>query len=389
MRNRYLEKFDSRVRIRVSGNNVHNYLKRVLKKKINIYRVIPISRKEIDLILNYSEYEKLLEYKSIYEIKLLGYLGKKRWKDQLGQNSLLLFFMVLGLGLIVLLSHVVSEVEVIHQDQAMRLFLRDELERYGIKKYTFKKNYEELEKIEERILKDNKDKLEWIEIIEYGTKYTVRVEERKINQEENTYQYQHIISRKNAVIKRIDAVSGEKVKFVNDYVKKGDIIISGDVSLPDNTKVSTMAKGKVYGEVWYQVSVDYPYVYQESKLTGKSKNVYAIYFFGKKFSLFDFHQYRTFQKEKKILFSINMLDIHFGLEKQHETIVKDEVYTEDMLSAKALLYVKEKLFRDNPYIQSIEEIKVLREDSSETGVYFQMFVQVIEDIGEVLPGVKE
>ena len=53
MRNRYLEKFDSRVRIRVSGNNVHNYLKRVLKKKINIYRVIPISRKEIDLILNY------------------------------------------------------------------------------------------------------------------------------------------------------------------------------------------------------------------------------------------------------------------------------------------------------------------------------------------------
>ena len=389
MRNRYLEKFDSRVRIRVSGNNVHNYLKRVLKKKINIYRVIPISRKEIDLILNYSEYEKLLEYKSIYEIKLLGYLGKKRWKDQLGQNSLLLFFMVLGLGLIVLLSHVVSEVEVIHQDQAMRLFLRDELERYGIKKYTFKKNYEELEKIEERILKDNKDKLEWIEIIEYGTKYTVRVEERKINQEENTYQYQHIISRKNAVIKRIDAVSGEKVKFVNDYVKKGDIIISGDVSLPDNTKVSTMAKGKVYGEVWYQVSVDYPYVYQESKLTGKSKNVYAIYFFGKKFSLFDFHQYRTFQKEKKILFSINMLDIHFGLEKQHETIVKDEVYTEDMLSAKALLYVKEKLFRDNPYIQSIEEIKVLREDSSETGVYFQMFVQLIEDIGEVLPGVKE
>ena len=389
MRNRYLEKFDSRVRIRVSGNNVHNYLKRVLKKKINIYRVIPISRKEIDLILNYSEYEKLLEYKSIYEIKLLGYLGKKRWKDQLGQNSLLLFFMVLGLGLIVLLSHVVSEVEVIHQDQAMRLFLRDELERYGVKKYTFKKNYEELEKIEEKILKDNKDKLEWIEIIEYGTKYTVRVEERRINQEENTYQYQHIISRKNAVIKRIDAVSGEKVKFVNDYVKKGEIIISGDVSLPDNTKVSTMAKGKVYGEVWYQVSVDYPYVYQESKLTGKSKHVYAIYFFGKKFSLFDFHQYRTFQKEKKILFSINMLDIHFVLEKQHETIVKDEVYTEDMLSAKALLYVKEKLLRNNPYIQSIEEIKVLQEDSSETGVYFQMFVQVIEDIGEVLPGVKE
>ena len=51
MRNRYLEKFDSRVRIRVSGNNVHNYLKRVLKKKINIYRVIPISRKEIECMM--------------------------------------------------------------------------------------------------------------------------------------------------------------------------------------------------------------------------------------------------------------------------------------------------------------------------------------------------
>lgn len=385
MRNRYLERFDNRIRVLVVGNNVQNYLKRVLKRKIHIYRVIPKSRREIELILDYSEYEKLLEYRSVYEIHVLGYMGKKRIKDKFYQNFLLLLFMGFGLMMIILFSHVISQVEIIHQDKELRSFLSSELKKYGICKYTFKKSYEELEKIESNILKNNKDKLEWIEIVEYGTKYTVRAEGRKLNQEKEVYQYQHIVSRKNAVITRIDATVGEKMKFVNDYVKKGEIVISGEILLPNNTKVSTMAKGNVLGEVWYRVSLHYPYVYQESRLTGKKREVYALYFLGKRFGIFDFHQYRVFESKKKILFSFNMLDIQMVREVQYEADVRDEIYTEDILEKKVSSYVSDKLKRDNPYIREIKEIKVLKQNSDEVGVSFQLFVRVVEDIGEVLP----
>ena len=80
-----------------------------------------------------------------------------------------------------------------------------------------------------------------------------------------------------------------------------------------------------------------------------------------------------------------MLDIQMVRETQYEADVRDEIYTEDVLEKKARSYVEEKLKRDNPYIREIEEIKVLKESSDEVGVSFQLFVRVVEDIGEVLP----
>ena len=170
MRNRYLETFDRIVKIKIEGSNIHNYLKRVIRKKINIIQVIPVSYREIHLILKYSEYEKLLQYKSIYQITVLQFLGKLKYQEIFKKNYILLLFMILGLILILFLSRVIFSVEVIHQDREIRELLEKELASYDIKRFSMKKSYEELEKIEDDILNHNKDKLEWIEIISYGTK---------------------------------------------------------------------------------------------------------------------------------------------------------------------------------------------------------------------------
>ena len=384
MRNRYLETFDRIVKIKIEGSNIHNYLKRVIRKKINIIQVIPVSYREIHLILKYSEYEKLLQYKSIYQITVLQFLGKLKYQEIFKKNYILLLFMILGLILILFLSRVIFSVEVIHQDREIRELLEKELASYDIKRFSMKKSYEELEKIEDDILNHNKDKLEWIEIISYGTKYVVRVEERKLNEETKQFQYQSIVSKKNAVLVQVDALRGEKVKNVNDYVTKGDTVISGYITLPNNTQVATMAEGTVYGEVWYQVNVDYPIVYQETNLTGKSKNVYVIHFFDKRISLFDFNQYRSFQSKDKVLVSSNLLSLSLVREKQFEAEVKDEVYTEDISRNNAIDYIKQKLMKDNEDIVKIKDVKILTTSSDEDSIQFKLFVRAIEDIGEVV-----
>ena len=279
MRNRYLEKWERTVKIRIKGSNINNYLKRVIKKKINIIELIPISYKESHVILKYSEYKKLLDIKSIYEIEIITNLGGRRIEDKLKNNSILLLFMILGLMLIILLSKVTFSIDIVHQDKNIRELLENELKRYGIKKYTLIKDYDELVSIKNKILKNNKERLEWLEISLYGTKYIIRVEERKLNKSEDAYRYQSIVSKKDAVIYRIDAIRGEKVKEVNDYVSKGDVVISGYITKPDNSKVLTKAEGKVYGEIWYEVDVDYPIIYQETNYTGKKREVYSLYFF--------------------------------------------------------------------------------------------------------------
>ena len=131
----------------------------------------------------------------------------------------------------------------------------------------------ELEKIEKEILNNNKDNLEWLEIIRNGTKYTVRVEERIINKEIDDNKNYDIVSSKNAVIRVIEAESGEKVRDINTYVKKGETIISAYITTPSEEKILSTARGKVIGEVWYIIDINYPYYHHEVKYTGNKKNV--------------------------------------------------------------------------------------------------------------------
>lgn len=383
MKNRYLEQFDRIIKIRIEGSNIHNYLKRVMKEQINIIKLIPISRREVYVILRYSDYLKLIQYRSVYKITVVQKMGKLKLREDFHRNFVLLCCLVLGVLLIFFLSRVIFQVEVIHQDKEIRDLVMSELDKYDVKKYTFKKSYDRLEEIEDKILEGNKDKLEWIEIVEYGTKYSVRVEERKLNEEEEEFQYQSIVSKKNAVIVEVDAIRGEKVKNVHDYVKAGDTVIAGYITLPNNTMVKTMAEGKVYGEVWYRIDADYPFVYQESNLTGKSKTVYVLHFFGKRISLFDFDKYRSFQSRDKVIFSSDIPSISFVKEKQYELEVKDEVYTEDMVESKAIQYIRQKMMDDNKDIIDIQEVKILSSVIDEDSIRFKLFVRAIEDIGKV------
>ena len=384
MRNRYIEKFDSIIKIKIEGKNINNYIKRLLKRKINIIRLIPISYKEVHLIIKYQEYQKIIKYKTTYKISIINTYGTIKIKKNIKKNTILILAIILGLFLIITLSNLIFSIDIIHQDKEIRILLKQELELNGIKRYHFKKSYKELEKIEDKILEKNKDKLEWIEIIESGTKYIVRIEERKVNTEDEVYRYQSIISKKDAIITEIKATQGEKVKNVNDYVKKGDTVISGYITLPNNTTKTTMAKGKVYGEVWYQVSVEYPFIYQEEKLTGRSKTIYVLNFINKRFSIFDFDKYKSFSTKDKILLSNPLININLVKEKQYELIVKDEVYPEDIAINKAQDYIKQKLKKDNPDIKKIKDITILSNEATDSTINLKLFVSAIENIGDLI-----
>lgn len=385
MRNWYLERMEKLVKVSIRGSNINNYLKRVIKKKIYIVKLIPISYREIHVILKYSEYLKLLELKSIYEVSVLEYLGSKGMEHKINNNIILLFFMLLGLLGTIVLSNVIFKIDIIHSDSEIRELVSRELKKYDVVKYRFKKGYDELERIEDKILNSNKDLLEWIEISTYGTKYIVRIEERKLNEKEDDNGLVSIVSKKDAVIVGIDAIKGDKLKKVNDYVSKGEEVISGYITMPDNKKQVVGAKGRVYGEVWYQVNIDYPIVYQESTLTGRSKRVYALYFFNHRFGLFDFDNFRSMKVKSKVLIKNNFLDIKLAREDEYEANVMDEVYTEDIARVKAIDYIKDKLKRDNKDIIKIRDVKILDSDGDEDSIKFQLFVRVVEDIGEVMP----
>lgn len=382
MKDKILKIFSSSIKIKVTGRNINNFLKRLINNNINIEKVIPISHKEIDLIINYQDLDKVLKLKTIYNIKIVRYYGKLRIIKRIKKDIFILSSLLISLLLIYTLSNVIFKVEVIHSNKNIIKLVTKELEDNGIKKYKFVKNYQEIEQIKNKILEENKNTLEWLEIIREGTKYTIRVEERIINNKPKDNKIYNIVASKNAVIKNIYAESGEKIRSINTYVKKGDIIISSDITLPNNEKISKTASGKVQGEVWYNINIEYPYQYHEIKYTGNKKKVLVLNLLNKRISFFDFHKYKTFNRNIKYIFNNNITPISLIYEDEYETNIINEVYDYNTAREKATTKAKEKILEKYPNIKDITNIKIIKEEDKKNKISLNLFVTCLEDITE-------
>lgn len=389
MKKKLLYISSSNVKIRVRGRNVNLFIKRLIKNKINIIKVIPKSYKEVLLIVDYNDIDRINKIKTIYSIDIISYYGTLRIFKYIKKNRFIISFLIIGIIMMYVLSNIIFSIDIIHSNSNIISLVDSELKSHGIKKYSFVKSYKEIEKIKKDILEDNRDNLEWLEIIRSGTKYIVRVEERIINKEIDDSKIYNIVAGKNAVIKTIEAESGEKVKNINTYVKKGEIIISSDITLPNNEKKLSTASGRVTGEVWYTIDIEYPYYYNEIKYTGNKKKVLVFNILNKKLSLFDFNKYKSFDKDTKIIFKNSFMPISLVYEYQYETNVINNIYTYDEAIDKAIELAKKKLLDKYKNIISISNIVIIKEEDLGEKVYLSLFVTSIEDITEYIEVTEE
>lgn len=380
MKDKILKIFSSNIKIKVTGKNINNFLKRLIYNNINIIKVVNVSYKEADLIINYQDLEKINKYKTIYNIEVIEYQGKLKLLKLIKKNIFIISFLILSLIIIYILSNVIFTVEVIHSNSSIIKLLEKELNYYGIKKYSFVKSYNEIEKIENKILKDNKDNLEWLEITREGTKYIVRVEERIINKDNQDTAIYNITASKNAIIKVIEATKGEKQKEVNNYVTKGEVIISPYITMPNNEKVLSSAKGSVLGEVWYTINIEYPYSYNEISYTGNSKKVWTFTFLNKRISLFDFKKYKSFNKDTKVIFKDNISSLSLNKEYQYETKVINDILTYDEVKEKAINLAKKKLKDKYNSIKDITKVITINEEDLGEKLSLTLFITCTEDI---------
>ena len=285
-------------------------------------------------------------------------------------------------------------IDVVTNDSKMEKILINELEENGISKYKFKKNYTTLQQIKQKILSNHKDELEWLEIENIGTKYIIRYEPRIINKEKEKTPLRHIVASKDAIISDIKVSSGQIIKDINSYVKKGQIIVSGYIDLNGNIKDTVSATGTVYGETWYKVEITYPYKYYQSTITGNNKNIFIIKFLNKEIELFNFKKYKSKKVFNNILLKNNILPISFGIQKQMEIEEIKENNTENEAIDKAIKLSKEKIEK---YLRNkgeseekienslkkgeyIKDYKILNKIKNKDSITLNLFFSVIENI---------
>ena len=371
------------VLVKITGKHVSNYLKWLIKNKINIINLRSISYNQLYIVIDYKDYSKLTKYSKTYNVEIIEKYGRLRMLDIIKDNFVIISCLILSIFFVYFLSNYIFSVDIVYNNKEIVNLLNKELAKYDIKKYSRKKKYNYLTKVKDNILKNNKDVLEWLEIEESGTKYIVRLVERKKENISKSYLYQSIVAKKDATIVSIKAYSGEKNASINQYVKKGDTIINGVLTKPDGTNIYSKANGIVYGEVWYKVDIEYPLYYQEEKLTGRNKKVLSLYFLNKEIPLFPYKKYKQFNLKSKIVMENIFLPIKITKDKLYEVIVKESIYTNEEAANKAKVEATNKLINNNSDIIKIKDVQVLSKENLNSKIKLSLFISTIEDITEI------
>lgn len=356
----------------------------VIKKLINhniYYKNFNVSNNIISLEINYRDLDDIKKLFNKKNVKIVKFYGIRKYKLFLKKYYITLISVLISLAFIFILKNLIFELEIETNNRDLKKVLEIELKEFGIEKYKFKKSYTELEKIKKHIIENNKDKLEWIEIDTLGTKYVVKVTERKLNKKESEERPRSIVAKKDGVIKNITVKNGMPLKELNDFVKKGEVIISGNIIKgEDEVKGTVKANGKVYGEVWYLVNVEVPYVHTEYVKKNKSFNNYFIEIFGKKMSLINYYnldEYKVGEKEE-----VEKFYLPFKVFKQKVSeyeyinikLDKKEAYNKAItLSEKK---IKNKLSSDEYIIDK----KVLKKEYFRSKINLEVFFKVYENI---------
>ena len=374
-----IEKLISKISLNIKGKNINRFIKKLRTKRIEILSLKYKNPNEADIIIYKKDYETVLKIKSIYDVTELDVFGLIKIKRKIKISKHLIVLTLIAFAIFLFFTHVIFDVEVIHSNKDIRNLLLNELEAEGIKKLSFKKSYNEISKIKEKILNKYPDKIEWLEIEENGTKYTVRVEERTIVKEDENNTPRNIVAGKDGVLKKVIAKKGDIVKDMNDYVKKGDMIINGELIFNEKVTGKVRAEGKAYAEVWYVTKTEYPFATYTETETGKTKDIYAIKFLNHTFE-FTLHKFKTKKIEEEDIVKHSLVPIKLVKQKQKETKVTDQILTvEEAINKakeKAENDIKKNLSKDEYIIRS----KYLKSTVKESIVEVEMFFAVYEDI---------
>ena len=367
---------NNKLRLKISGKTKKYFLNEIIKNNINIYD-LKENKNNYELLINYFDYEKLLNIKTTNKIEIIKRFGLNNYLNYIKKNIIVITFIILGVLLNILLSNMILDIKINHSNKEIKKLIKKDLKEYGLSKYKFKISYEEKELIKEKILDKEKDKIDWLEIEEKGTKYIIKLEERK-KEEPTTCNPRNIVSTKEAIITKITSESGEIKKKINDYVVPGDILISGIIYNKDTAVDKRCAVGKVYGETWYKVKVILEANYKTIEETTNTRKGIYLKIFNLEYKLFNkFSKYKI--KEYNIIKS-KILPVNISYVIYEELIEKANKNTLENVDNKALEIAEKKIKNKLSNDETILTKKVLKKVLKNSKIEVDVFISTEENI---------
>lgn len=226
---------------------------------------------------------------------------------------------------------------------------------------------------------------EWIGISKKGTILLIEIEPSFLDpKKENENLSGSLYAKKDAIIKRYHVEKGIVMIQEEQYVNKGDLLISGDIIHYDNSIEQIHPSGYVIGEVLEYY--DYTIKKKEIKTIRNGKIYYEDYFYlkekilGKEDILFDIYDEETIELNNYL----NLVSKKRKYYYQKESIINEYDLNSAVDFAISLIY-KEFLIRKTNKYENIKYIKLARKNEDSENYYLKFVVKSEESIAEFFP----
>jgi len=157
-------------------------------------------------------------------------------------------------------------------------FLEENNVKFGSFKHMIKNR-----EIEKKLLEAFPD-ISWVNLKINGTRAVITLTETKPKAEMVEYDMPcDIIAKKDGLITYIVTSAGTPLTKKGDVVREGDVLVSGELIVgTEETGMTSRfvhASAEIKAKMYYEMTVDVPFVYGEREYTGEKKKEYALSLF--------------------------------------------------------------------------------------------------------------
>lgn len=213
----------------------------ILNFKINEYNVSFNSKKKYrnnikELYPNAILLEKSFDYKKVSLISILISL-------------IICFFFFMYLNSKIILINIKGDYPLIEES------LKNKLNEVGLKEYQSFPDINKILELENVIYEAFEKDIEFLEIRRNGSILNVKYTKRrnKIDKEELKGD---IFASKDGIVKNTFVKNGQLMVDINQYVKKGDLLIDDTIIDHKNNEIVVGSKGNIYAYTWYMYKIE-------------------------------------------------------------------------------------------------------------------------------------
>ncbi|MCP3030354.1 sporulation protein YqfD [Halobacillus sp. A1] len=267
--------FQGRITIKVKGGSIESFMQACVSEGCVLSQIKHLDDSTVLMTIRVQDWPTFKKYRKRHRcrIQFVSTEGLPFFYNAQKKKKALWLAIVCSCLAVFLLANTLWSIKVEGLEPELEAAVKSQLDSYGIKPGSLSISMKQPREVQRLLLEDIPDLL-WVGVKKQGTSYQLYGVKQTNYDEPEAPRPSNIVASKKGMITKMFISKGRPLVEVNDVVKKGKMLATGE--LKEDSGKYVEAVGEVLAETWYRVEIDQPEQIEQTLTDGNSSTVYSI-----------------------------------------------------------------------------------------------------------------